>query len=199
MIAAMPQFAALVLAADYGWSGRTEDIRALGYDYSAVFRKMYFGEPAPLEPLVGTDLGAPGQPFQIGQIVYGAPLDLAIQSQVAPVPNGGSSIELSTAGKGTTLALAMETLAPAVGDGDPVAELTITLADGKTIVKKLCYGWQVRTATDKAPVSLADRNEAGVWSYTIRLGEAPVEVKSISLKPLNSYTGLRVRGVELVR
>lgn len=201
MLNAMPQFTAMVLAADYAWSGRNEKVGDLGYDPAQVFRKLYFGRPSPLTPRPGFDLtsaGAEAVGFTIENVRYGAPLSLALSSILAPArPHAASELDLKVEGKGRELAVAMQTLA-AADDGEPVADLTVTFQDGRTIEKRLTYGRQVRAVADAAPLAIADRDAHGVCSLRLQLGTAPVQVRSIRFHPLNAYTGLRILGLELI-
>jgi hypothetical protein len=198
MLAAMPQFSAMVLAADYGWSGRNDDPKDLGYDPTEVFREMYFGRPSPLVASQGADLAGSdaGAGFTIGNVKYGAGLSYALGSVLAG-GGGASTLDLTVVGKGTELAIAMETLAPAY-DGDPVADVTIELANGSKVVKRLKYGEEVRAGSDKSGTSAADRNGDGVCSLRIDLGSRATAVRRILFEPLNTYAGLKVMGLELI-
>lgn len=49
MLRSMNQFNAMVLAADYAWSGRKEMPDRLGYDPGAVFRRMMYADPISLK------------------------------------------------------------------------------------------------------------------------------------------------------
>jgi hypothetical protein len=48
MLKAQDQFSAMVLAGDYSWSARQDDLDELGYDPKQVFERMYFGKPQPV-------------------------------------------------------------------------------------------------------------------------------------------------------
>jgi hypothetical protein len=196
MLDAMPQFTAMILAADYAWSGRNDEANEVGYDPALVFRRLYFGHPSPLTSQPGLDVVGSGLGFEVGPIHYGSRLNFTIASSLAPDKASASRLELKLAGQGTELAIAMQTVASA-DDGDPVADLVVELANGSKITKRLIYGRHLRSASDPAPLSISDE-ENGVASLRISLGKSPAVVKSISLVPLNSYTGLRVLGIELI-
>ncbi|HWD40720.1 MAG TPA: hypothetical protein VG944_17865 [Fimbriimonas sp.] len=196
MLEGFDQYSAMILAADYSWSGRSESPDKLGYDPGQVFRKMYFGEPSPLTASPGFGLGASGQAFDIGQIRYGSPIDETVGSALSS--SGASDLKFSVDAKGRELALAAETLVKAADDGEPVAEVTVTLADGRSVVKRLVYGRDIRSADDKTATALSDRNADGLCGIVMRLGETPIAIQSISIKPLNGYTGMRVQGLELI-
>ena len=194
MLGAMPQFTAMVLAADYAWSGRNDDVKDLGYDPAEIFRRMYFNHPSPLSPQPGLDTEGSGPAFNVGSVHYGSGLDFVLGSSLAPTPRAGSRLELTLTGRGSELAIAMQTLGVAE-DGDPVADLTIQLANGSQITKRLVYGRQVRAANDPAALSIAER-ENGVCSLRIELPKTPI--KKLILTPLNGYSGLRVLGITLL-
>jgi hypothetical protein len=199
MFSAMPQFIAMILAAEYSWSGRKDPVDKLGYDPARVFRKMYFARPSPLSPRPGTDLGpSPLAPFTVGPIQFGCRLDdgLATVLQPAAANRGGLlSFHLNTPGKELAVALRCSV---AANDGDPVADLKVVLANGETVEKTLVYGWHVRSADDHGGLAIADRNSAGECAFRIDLGPVAVPVKSIAVAPLNSYSGLTVVGLELL-
>lgn len=201
MLAAMPQFSAMVLAADYGWSGRNDDASQLGYDPAEVFRQMYFDPPSPLTAQPGVDLlpssSHPEAAFTVGNVKYDAGFELTMGSDLAPVAGAASDLDLTVAGKGRELAIAMQTLAPGE-DGDPVADLTIELANGSKVHRQLKYGEEVRAAADRKPLSIAARNDLGMCSMRIDFGSTPQTVRSVSIKPLNTYTGLKVLGLEII-
>lgn len=201
MLQAFNQFSAMVLAADYSWSGRRDLPGSLEYDPAAVFRKMYFGQPSALSSIPGEDLGLTssiGVPFEVGQVRYGIPCNLVISSLIQPTDQPRLGIHLDLAAHASRLGFAFNTLVPSPEDGDPVAELAISLSDGKIIRKKLEYGVQIRASSDRRPTALADRSSDGLCSLLITLGESPVKVTGVDIHPLNRYSGFRLRGLEAI-
>ena len=197
MLQSYDQFSAMILAAEYGWSGSEEEESKLGYDPADVFRDMYFANPSALTPLPGTSLGVdPG--FQIGRVRFGSSCDVTVGSRIlGQSVSTDHPVEISAKGKGTELAIAMRTVAPGER-GEQVAELTVTLANGATVTKKLEYGIEVKAVSDPGGLPLASRDASGRCCYLLDLGSAPVGITSIAIKPLNTYTGLQISGLELI-
>jgi hypothetical protein len=196
---AFEQFSAMVLAADYAWSARTDLPSKLDYDPAEVFRKMYFGAPSPLAPVPGTDLGfsaSGAPPLEIGSIRYGSPGALTIPGALSGLSGGGAI--LSTNVKAKTLAFAVNTFVRPPEDGVPVADIVVNFEDGKHVETVLVYGTGVRTTSDLRPTLLADRNADGVCSFKLDLGGEKSPIRVIGIKPMNRITGLQVRGIEAI-
>lgn len=193
MIPALNQFSAMVLAADYSWSARPETPDKLPYDPVAIFRKMYFDPPAKLTYTAGLQvpLGKKARSVNGVSFLTGSPIAL----RAVTLPGGDSlpqSVTYSLEANGSMLDLALDT-AVVGNDGEAVAEITVTMADGRTVSKTVKYGADVRAASDPAGTSFAIRQDG------LALLRLPVngKVKSLSVKGLNSYVGLRVQGITL--
>lgn len=188
----MRQFAAYVLAADYAWSGRTDDPRTLDYDPVDVLAKLLYSEPSPLSPAPGTSLDGP-RLVRIDDLAFRVGEPLSLLSVLTP--GGGelpSEIKLGLKGlKGQTLALALD-CAQACEDRDPVADLAIQLEDGRTIRTTLLYGVHVRARADRRDVGAGARGE-GLSCLLFPLGGAH-EVQSVTLTAASTYAGLRLHG-----
>ncbi len=175
MLNGLPDFAAMVLAADYGWSGRTELPDRLGYDPADVFRRMYFADPSPLQPIPGYDLGSSGDPFEVGKIRFGHLLNLLVSSPTV----------FRVAGRGSKLVLACRA-ARRVNSGHPIARVEILLKDGTMVEKELVYGWHVSATGDKAPLSIAEKNRDGISATVIDLSDKPTQIDSIKIIPIQA-------------
>ena len=186
------QFGAMVLAADYAWSGRTEMPNALPYDANEVFRRMYFGRPSPLKPQPGTSLGE-GSAFTVGDVRFST-LDLRAASVLRPSSGGGSLVEIETDAKGRELCLALATEV-ASEDGEAVGEVRVERVGLPPLVQTLVYGRDVRAVSDPEALSKGDRVFGGPSCLRIGLGKAGTAVTRVTVKPLNRYSGLRVMGV----
>jgi hypothetical protein len=199
MLDAYNQFTAMILAADYSWSARKELPETVGYDPSAVFRKMYFGAPSALTSKPGFDLTTPTparEPFTIGQVRYGRPCKLLITSSLQDATGQHGLIQLVADVTASKLQFAMNTVVKAPEDGALVARVEIVLKSGKVIEKRLVYGVDVRSANDKGPLPLADRDASGLCSVSIDLGAPKTEVRAIEIIPANGYIGLSIKGIE---
>ena len=118
------QFSAMVLAADYAWSGRKEKPEELPYDPQEVFRKLYFGRPSPLTPIPGVALGGKAS-FDVDGIRFRT-LDLRLASVLKP-NDGASELDLTVAGTGRELHLALGSEI-AASEGDAIAEVRVERA-----------------------------------------------------------------------
>lgn len=186
----MRQFAAYVVAADYAWSGRTNN--ELEYDPVEVLAHLLYAEPSPLSSINGTTLEGPrvvridGVAFRVGE-PYGLMSVLTPGGDKLP-----TEITIETSGlKGVTLALALD-CAQVCEELDPVGEISIELESGKVIKKQLLYGIHVRAAADRGAIGAGERGE-GLASVLFPLGGESV-VKQITLTAASTYAGLRLHG-----
>lgn len=189
------QFGAMVLSAEYAWSGRTEKPNQLPYDPNELFRKMFYERPSPLKPLPGATLGE-GTAYTVGDIRFQT-LDLRTNSVLKPDPAAGSAIELSTTGKGRELNLAVATDLTSEF-GEAVAEVTVERVGAPPITERLVYGRDIRSLSDPEPLSKGDRTPGGPACFRIDLGKPGVAVTRITVKPLTTYSGVRLMGVTFV-
>lgn len=195
----LPTFSAMVLAADYGWSGRGDALDRLGYDPGEVFRKMYFGEPSPLRAIPGSAVtwGAGStRRLAVGKTAFALCEPLATQSildsELAKAPR---VVSLPVAAKGTRMALALDTARP-LTDGDPVADVEIELASGEIVRRRLVYGHHIRAAQDAAVIPYADRSQ-GICALSFTLGPKVAATKRIVIREVSREAGLRLYGVTL--
>ncbi len=191
------QFTAMVLAADYSWSGRQTELKDLPYSAADVFRRMYFGTPQSPQPLAGHGFSL-GQAMgkQVGTSRFQLGQPIALRSNVL----SSSTLEplestVTLSGTGKTLALALDTVIHGE-DGDEVGVIEVQLANGSTVDRPLVYGHQVRSRDDVGSCMFADRTD-GISAITIDLGATPVGVKALKIKESNPFIGLRLLGVTL--
>ncbi len=186
------QYAAYILAADYAWSGRTDDPNQLDYDPAEILGHLLYTEPSPLTPANGTALEGP-RPLRIGDLQFRLGEPYALVSALTPGSTDlPGQIDIETPQlKGHMLGLALDT-AQICEDRDPVADVTIELASGKLITKRLLYGVHVRAASDRRPIFSGPRAD-GVCAQLITLGEDG-PIRRISLAAASTYAGLRLLG-----
>ncbi len=190
------QFSAMVLAADYAWSARAEKPSALPYDPQEVFRSLYFGRPSPVVPMPGHVLGA-GNAFRIGDVRFRA-LDLRLASVLRPNADAGGTIELTTDARGRELALALATEIPA-NEGDAVAEVRVERAGLPPRVERVVYGRDVRALSDPEFLFKGERTTPGGPSLLhLDLGKPKTPITRILIRPLDTYSGLRLMGATVV-
>lgn len=189
------QFGAMVLAADYAWSGRKELPNELPYDPIDVFQKLYFGRPSPLYPMPGSALGDNGSPFVVGGIRFAKPLSLEIASLIQPSASAGGTIDLDLNVKGRELDLAVATLAKE-DEGSKVAEITVERTGAAPLTMTLLYGRDVRALDDPAGLIRVERTPGG--PSVVRFALGGLTAKRILVKPLSRITGFRLMGVTTV-
>ena len=209
MLREIGQFNAMVLAADYSWSARQDNLNRLGYDPVEVFRRMYFGEPSPLSarPAIALSLegagvaAGPSVPpadaralaALTGVTIPGFPVPIALRSLGADGPLE-QTLTLMKPVPATRLYLQV-TCATRLGEGEPVARAVATLAGGGTVATTILYGLDVVALGDAATTS---RSPSAQGLSLIRL-DLPKDAKVTSLRLLASapHTGLVVRGALL--
>lgn len=188
------QYSALILAADYAWSGRRDRLDELEYDPNEVLARLFYREPSPLRPMPGYAVEN-GRTLRIGDLSFRLLAEPLALLSVGTA--GGASLpteyEIDTEGlKGQMLALALD--AQQMSDErDPVADLEIELADGTVVHRRLLYGVNVRTPADRREV-LSGPRENGYGAQLVPLGKES-EVRVIRVRALNTLAGLRIHGI----
>jgi len=198
MIENMPTFTAMILAADYSWSGRQEQVSALDYNPAEVFRKMYFGEPSRLVATPGFSAkwgAAATKKVEIGQtgFLFNDPISMRsiLNAGMEAAP---TTVEIPVSGTGARVAIALDML-QTLTDGEPVAEVTVTLASGKAVTRKLIYGHHIRSASDQGAIPYSDRAN-GICAVSVDLGNAAA-VQSVAIHAAGQTTGIRLYGVTI--
>jgi hypothetical protein len=190
MLAALPQFTAMVLAADYSWSARTEMVDKLPYNPEAVFRRMYFAAPQSLKSLPGQTFGT-GQSFTVGTVAFREIVGL----QAAGGMRGTSTAaEVVLQGSGSTLALALSGEIQADA-GEELATVELTLGNGKTVKQNLVYGRDFRSMLDKGSCFASER-ENGRSVAEIKLPKGS-RVTKLLVTPLKPYSSVFIHGITL--
>lgn len=197
MLAEFRQFAAMVVAADYAWSGRKDEWDKLGYDPWEVFGRMYFGEPSHLTASPG-QLATTGSGLQakLGDVEFKffGPFSLRslLSTQTAQLPE---QLTLETPGfKGNELALALDT-AVSAEDNQVVGELEID-TDAGAVNKSIVYGQDVRSTADNRAIACGIRQN-GLSLVRLDLGQE-THVNKIVLRGTSAYAGLRIHGVTTI-
>lgn len=149
MAANIPQFSAMVLAADYSWSGRSELPDRLGYDPLDVFRRMYFRVPRALHSLPGSFVlwGRAGGEVAVHGVRF-RPQDFASLS--API-----QLDVPLGRGRLWVLMAMEG-----GDreNEVVGGVELHYRDGSVGRTVIRYGQHVRAYFDSRPVLYSERD-----------------------------------------
>jgi len=189
MLRNIEQFTAMVLAADYSWSGRGERIDKLPYDPVAVFRKLYFGSPQPLMQEAGFTFGT-GSELSLGGVQFARRAEPIALANVLKPGNRPTVVEWDVNRNLRELAFAVDTES-AVDEGETVAVVSVWREDGKRDEFPIRYGRQVRAASDRRIVIDADRG-AGLCAVRLPLGRTPVRVTRIQIRSASPYAGARI-------
>lgn len=191
------QFAAIVLAADYAWSGRDERVEMLPYDATEVFGRMLYGQPGVAAPAAGTNLLA-GTERRLGGYAFtvGKPVALVnrLTADGAARPTD-ATIEIPRGQRGAILALACSS-ETSLSDGAEVAKVEVTDASGTTVTTELRYGRHVRSPQDGKGVVFGERSE-GLSIATIPL-DPKAAVRRIRFLAVAPHAGFTVHGATLV-
>jgi hexosaminidase len=189
------QFAAIVMMADYSWSGRTEMPDKLGYDPGAVLQRLYFGGQQPVTPRDGRTLGDATDTIQIGTYrfrpfavrqLFGVTQSLSFHS--------AHQLTLPVVGKAKDVVLAMDCLAT-VNEVALAGQVQLNFADGSSEQTEIRYGMHVRSVTDNRSTIATPRK--GTIS-ALRIPAGNKELKSIELVASHSAAGLRLHGVTIL-
>jgi hypothetical protein len=199
MLAALKQYSAMVLAADYAWNPRPDPVSKLPYDPMLVLKRMYFDNPSSLGPTPGTEFSeSKSSERRIGGVnfrVLSSPIRSAsvLSADAATSP---AELKIEMTGRGSKLYLALTTDQP-VEDGKRLAKVEIGIAGEKPVVYILKYGLHVRAANATGVCVFADRTD-GISA----LGLAVPRKKTITycrITEVDRLAGLTVHGVSLAR
>ncbi len=198
MIKNLSQFTAMVLAADYSWSARTELPSSLEYDPAEVFRRMYFSSPSQLTPKSGVGFATQGAvETQFGPLNGWIGQPISLTSKILPSDGTvGDQADLLISGKASSLVIVADT-AVSGDDGEQAAKLVVQLVDGKEVTVPLIYGLQVRSPQDSGICLYAER-DSGTCAYRYDFG-GMVDIKSAKIVASSPVTGLRLYGITLVK
>lgn len=194
MLREFRQFSAMVLAADYAWSGRKEPPSKLGYKPEEAFAQMFFGFRSELKPRVGWFLGG-SRPKRIGDVAFSLfePVQLySLIGRSGPRP-AEATLRLPSGATARELAFALDTTVQC-NENDPIAEIDVVFADGTEKREALVYGRHARSQDDARPTILGKRSD-GLTAYRMKLSETDAKIDRIVFRALSTYAGLRVHAV----
>jgi hypothetical protein len=193
MIKAVDQFAAMILAGDYSWSGRYERIEELPYNYREVFAKMYTPVQSPLKPQPLRTLGR-GELFWVGNVGFSKLIDTDLVGVQRSNYNAPKEINFALSGTGSEIVFALGTDI-ASANAEKLGTLTLTYSDGKTQSVDLLYGVHVRAESDQG-YTLMGRRENGITALRLPLQDKNLSKASIVATNLSG--GLKVLGVSII-
>ena len=199
MLAALKQYAAMIVAADYAWNPRSDPISSLPYDPIQVLKKMYFDEPSHLHPIAGSQYSAGSKVVRsIGRVNFGLlGQPIVVQSILnedsEAIPKG---ITVRLEGKGTDLFLAMSTQ-KAIDEGKEVAKVEVGFEGKKPITMTLKYGLHLRAKDEKGICVLADRTD-GISAIGIKIPSGR-KIRYVQISQISRLSGLVFHGASIVK
>ena len=197
MLAALKQYSAMVLAADYAWNPRPDSISKLPYDPMQVLKRMFFDAPSALSPLSGTEFTEPNAVEQrIGGVNFRRlPTPMRSASVLsADAATSPAELNLQMSGVGRKLYLALSTDQP-VEDGKRLAQVEIGIAGEKPVVYVLKYGLHVRVSNASGVCVFADRTD-GISALGLDLPKEKT-ITYCRISQIDRLAGLTVHGVSL--
>jgi hypothetical protein len=193
MLTNLNQFTAMVLAGDYGWSGRSEKVEELPYDAVRVFGKMYNPKQSPLVPSEALLVGV-GDLFSVGGVKF-SKLENTGLAGIAPASLANPhSLELTASGIQREVAVALSCELSGT-QAEKIGEMTVTYKDGTQETINLLYGLHVKAFDDDGATFFGERDKGRTC---FRFSVKPKELKSISFRATNRFSGLRVEGLTLI-
>lgn len=204
MIREIKQFSAMVLAADYAWSGRTELADQLGYHPLNVLRQNLFDpvEHARRDGYAVTFAGQTTEEVRLGSVMLrklSTPIQLhSRNSNLSSAAPTEISIDLAGARPAKRFWFALGAVSSAE-EGEPVAEIEIQWRIGTEThrqSKRIFYGRQVRADGDSTPTSLVPsyRGISVMPTEFQGIDDMPTPIRII-LKASDQTTGLRLYGI----
>lgn len=190
MIKQLKQFEAMVLAADYGWSGRSEMIEDLDYRADEVFAQMYAPRQTVLATQKATTFGS-GAPLVIGGVKFRQLEDGQLAGVSPETFNAPSQLAIPLGKAANKLYVAIAASVK-VEDGTALGSVDIEYADGTTTTAKLLYGAHVRAADDPKSTLFGPRQSG----YTnLLIPTKAVVIKRLVIKETDLNIGLRIYGL----
>ncbi|MBS1711906.1 MAG: hypothetical protein JSS71_09295 [Armatimonadetes bacterium] len=196
MVREFDQFSAMVMMADYAWSGRQEMPDKLGYDPDVVFQRLYFGERQTVRTRPGLALAGerPGL-TQIGPYWLRTFAPRQLYGVTSPAAAGAPhEIQLPVGREAEEAVVALDCLAT-LDAMAPAGQLVFEFTDGTKTTEVLWYGADVRSVTDKR-ATLSCPRTGSVSAVAVQLHGKTL--KSLTVVATNPAGGLRLHGVTLL-
>ncbi|MEI7577045.1 MAG: hypothetical protein WCK51_09135 [Armatimonadota bacterium] len=190
MLKNLKQFEAMVYAADYGWSGRTELIEDLDYRADEVFAQMYAPRQSVLAIQKATTIGD-GTPF----VIAGTKFRKLKNGQLAGVSqeqfDAPSQLQIPIGKPVSRLFIAAATSVK-TEDGSPIGSVDVEYADGTTASIQLLYGAHLRAADDPRATLYGPR-QSGFTNLLI--ATKSTRIKRLVIRETDLNLGLNVYGI----
>lgn len=187
---AFEQFSAMVLAADYSWSGRSEMPRDLPYNPAHVFRSMFYDRPSPIQPRKGFAVGD-GPERVVGNFVFREwQTPVTFWNAMTPARRGPQEATVRPNVRGSNVVLALQMNTP-LDRGSTLGEVVVE-AEGEARRVPLVYGTNLRAAGD--PGLVLDAVGDGLYAVEVRLAK-PARVNTVRIRSTSEISGLSWHGL----
>ena len=196
MVRHLEQFTALILAADYAWSGRAELPENLGYQPKEVLQRLYFSPPQAVGRRPGRSWadGSSLPNLRIGPVKFLGLTKLPLSTPLTEAGRAAPSERVwSFDLRASAIAVALDCSAW-MREGDPVAEIEVSMADGSKVRQEVSYGLHVRCPDDDRP-ALAVPSSGGVAALVVPLGSSGTLIHAVTVRAVDPLAGVRVRGL----
>ena len=190
MIKNLKQFEAMVYAADYAWSGRTELIEDLDYRADEMFAAMYAPRQSVLSVQKATTLGD-GDPLVVGGVKFRSLKTGQLAGVLGDTFTAPAEVQVPLSKLVSKLFVAVGS-SVRVEDGSPVGVVELEYSDGTKSTQSLVYGAHVR-ATDDPKATLFGPRQSGFTNLLIPTKATPI--KKLTIRETDLNLGLRVYGI----
>lgn len=202
MLRAFHQFSAMVLAADYAWTGRMDLPSELDYDPVDLMGRMLYGPVGTLRQQPGF-LITEGEPRPLGD--YQIPISVAKAFRHSLTQEGAAGpleMEFKVDRDGTALVMALDCLSR-LNDGDLVGTVEMTFADGGSRKVELRYGEWLRAYEDEQAAIFAPRVDGLALAHLPVFDSAEREnrvrrLEKVRVTVPSGLGGLRIHGMTLL-
>ncbi|MCW5943934.1 MAG: hypothetical protein KIS66_17020 [Fimbriimonadaceae bacterium] len=191
------QFAVMVTAADYAWSGREERVEALPYDATTVLGKMLYGPEGVAASVPGTSLLA-GRVMRFGEYAFtvGEPVRLVNRlTRDGAVRPAVATLNVPGTLQGSMIALLCR-VETTLDDGEPMVKVEVVHGSGAPEITELRYGHHARSESDARGLIFGTRS-AGESVVTLPL-DPRRPIRSIRFVSAAPHVGFTVRGATVI-
>ena len=193
MLKNLNQFTAMVLAGDYGWSGRSEKIEELPYDAARIFGRMYNPKQSPIIPSEALLVGV-GDLFTVGGIKFSKLENTGLSGITPSSLANPDSLEFNVSGIQREVAIALSCEISA-NQAQKIGEMTVDYKDGTQETINLLYGLHVKAFDDEGATFYGERDKGRTC---FRFSVKPKELERVEFRATNRYSGLKIEGLTLI-
>jgi len=190
MLKYFPQFGAYLLSLDYAWSGRKELPRDLPYDPAALWARLFYRMPLPVNPKKG---------YFIAEANATEETCGTFKFRLISKGSENTAIQLPVGTQSTTSGAALLIENPTWADeNEPLANIEFQFDNGGKIKIPLRYGVHLRSPSDPRPVLSGYRNDEGRSAVYLPFPQS-AGVSKIVFESTNPYGRTALKGLTLIQ